>query len=610
MATILIVDNNLADSLTYRMFLQQAGMAYDVLEASTGREALALATDPEPDCILLKYDLPDMNGLEVLAQLGGLAGRVVLVTGVNDKSIALRAMRLGAGDFLYKGDITPQNLTRAVQLLLGNRSSPRPMPLKVAYVHSDADNLYLIQQALQDYPFGLVGVESRAQLTKVIDNCDVLLAELDTPDFPSLSILDFAQAHAQVPVVILAAEPSVHLAVESLKRGATDFLSFDDADRVRLPDCIQHVYVSLQAELRQAEAEAALRTANARLRTVFDASPDAVLIAIRETGQIVAHNERAVTMLGYPSEWFAAHTIADVERGLDYETDADPTYIHHINTADGIPIPIEATFAFMDWGGTPAVLAFLRDVTEREQALDLLDENLHELVRSNQDLETFAYVASHDLKAPLRGITGHLELLVRRYGHQLDDRAMGFVGMAVDNAKRMDQLIEGILAYSRVNRDDTLVRPVDIDRVRERVMGLLGQYLAEASATVNWGPMPTVLGYETQLGQLFLNLINNGVKFHRPNVPPVVDISAQLTGEMWTFSVHDNGIGIAPEHHHRVFALFQRLHTVDEYEGAGIGLALCQRIVERHGGKIDLESTVDEGTTFYFSLPAVMKRNS
>jgi signal transduction histidine kinase len=245
----------------------------------------------------------------------------------------------------------------------------------------------------------------------------------------------------------------------------------------------------------------------------------------------------------------------------------------------------------------------LEDLESVREAHERLDAQSHELQRSNSELEQFAYVASHDLQEPLRKVASFCQLLQRRYGGQLDDRADQYIGFAVDGAKRMQVLINDLLAFSRVGRlarEHTLVDCGDL--VRQVVNNNLSETVAEAGATVEIGDLPTVRGEASLLGGVFQNLIGNALKFHGDE-PPVVRIDAKRTDGFWTFTVRDNGIGIEPEYAERIFVIFQRLHHKDAYPGTGIGLAMCRKIIEYHGGTIRLDPSSDTGTTFEFTLP-------
>ena len=232
---------------------------------------------------------------------------------------------------------------------------------------------------------------------------------------------------------------------------------------------------------------------------------------------------------------------------------------------------------------------------------ELLEEQARELERSNRDLEQFAYVASHDLQEPLRKVASFTQLLKKRYGGQLDERADQYIEFAVDGAKRMQRLIQDLLGFSRVGRTGTERVDVDLEATLATVLDDLSDALAESGAVVTHDPLPVVVGERALLQQLLANLLGNALKFRSPDRDPVVHVGVLARDTHWEVSVADNGIGIDPQYAERVFVIFQRLHAKDVYEGTGIGLALCKRIVEYHGGRIWIEPR-DGGTTIRFTL--------
>ena len=245
-------------------------------------------------------------------------------------------------------------------------------------------------------------------------------------------------------------------------------------------------------------------------------------------------------------------------------------------------------------------------VKERTFELVITNEQLHQkteaLTRSNQELEQFAYVASHDLQEPLRMVTSYVQLLARRYQNRLDSNAEEFINFAMDGATRMHTLINGLLAYSRVGTRGKPFEPTNCETILQQSLDNLKMTMEESGAVVTHDSLPTVMADDLQLGQLFQNLIGNAIKFHGEE-PPRVHVSAKPDGKQWVFSVRDNGIGIAPEFAERIFIIFQRLHDKEKYPGTGIGLAVCKKIVECHGGRIWVGSELGKGATFYFTLP-------
>lgn len=246
----------------------------------------------------------------------------------------------------------------------------------------------------------------------------------------------------------------------------------------------------------------------------------------------------------------------------------------------------------------------MMDVSERQRLIEAQVRYATMLRRSNEELQQFAYVASHDLQEPLRMVTSYLQLIESRYASKLDSDAHEFIGFAVDGAARMKALINDLLAYSRVEGGEKIFEEFDSQLALNKALSDLSLKLEDSHSIVTYDPMPAIKADRTQITQLFQNLLSNAIKFQRPGNAPHVHIGVQRVNNEWQFSVQDNGIGIAPAYLDRIFIIFQRLHKKSEYPGTGIGLAICKKVVERHGGRIWVESTPGEGTTFYFTLPA------
>lgn len=245
-----------------------------------------------------------------------------------------------------------------------------------------------------------------------------------------------------------------------------------------------------------------------------------------------------------------------------------------------------------------------QEIAERRRIERELNHLMDVLARSNEELEQFAYVASHDLQEPLRMVTSFLQLLKSRYGGKLDSDADEFIDFAVDGATRMKTLINDLLIYSRVGTASKPYLPISGDVVLDRAVANLRVVIEESGAAVTHDPLPTILADDTQIVQLFQNLIGNALKF-RSNETPRIHVGVDARESEWVFSFKDNGIGIEPEYKERIFIIFQRLHLSTDYPGTGIGLAVCKKIVERHGGKIWVESELGQGATFHFTLPMI-----
>ena len=269
---------------------------------------------------------------------------------------------------------------------------------------------------------------------------------------------------------------------------------------------------------------------------------------------------------------------------------------------EGSEFPIEIMLSPLESTEGILVTAAIRNISVRKKAEADLLRNVEELNRSNEELEQFAYIASHDLQEPLRMVASYTQLIARRYKGKLDADADEFIFYAVDGANRMQRLIQDLLAYSRIGTQGKKLLNISSEEALQQSLINLSSTIEKSGALVTHGPLPAVAADESQLVQLFQNLVGNAIKYQRDAVPRV-HISAAKDGEKkWLFSVQDNGLGIEPQYFEKIFGMFQRLHKREEYDGTGIGLAICKKIVERHGGDISVESETGQGSTFRFAL--------
>ncbi|NTU78104.1 MAG: HAMP domain-containing protein [Chloroflexales bacterium] len=368
-----------------------------------------------------------------------------------------------------------------------------------------------------------------------------------------------------------------------------------------------------QLEHRVAARTAELQVAQTRLQRLVDANIIGVAIA-GAGGEIFEANDYYLDMLGVTRHEFACGQVRWSDVTPPEHLPADQRALAEL-AATGVCTPYEKEYLRRD--GTRvwvmiadavlpqedgSMIALVQNITDRKHAEQELARQADDLRRSNAELQQFAYVASHDLQEPLRMVSSYTQLLARRYKGRLDADADEFIAYAVDGASRMQTLINDLLTYSRVGTRGKPFTPVDCKAALEQAITNLKLMSAEHGALITHAPLPTVLADAPQLVQLFQNLLSNGIKYHGAE-PPCIHVAAEARGAEWIFSVCDNGIGIEPQYAERIFIIFQRLHTRAEYPGTGIGLAICKKIVERHGGRIWVESQPDQGATFYFSLP-------
>jgi PAS domain S-box-containing protein len=361
-------------------------------------------------------------------------------------------------------------------------------------------------------------------------------------------------------------------------------------------------------------AEEAKIASEIRYRRLFETAQDGILILDADTGQIVEVNPFLITMLGFSRDQFLGKKLWEIGLFKDiiankenFEELQRKEYVRYedmpIETADGQRIAVEFLSNVYTVNNKKVIQCNIRDITVRKKLEEDLKIKAAELVRSNIELQQFAYVASHDLQEPLRAISGFTELLVKRYHGKIDEKADKYLDFITEGTLRMQQMIQDLLTYSRVQTQEHKYVLTNSNISLDLALSDLQVATKEHHAVITNDPLPSIYADQEQITKMFQNLIGNAIKFHKPGVAPNIHISAKQDENSWIFSVSDNGIGIDPQYSDRIFKIFQRLHTRDEYPGTGIGLAICKRITEQHGGTIWIESVPGSGSTLYFTIP-------
>ena len=625
---VLVVDDQPSNLRFLSKLLTAQG--YQVYRAICGQLALNVAVAHCPDLILLDIRMPEMNGYEVCRRLKATAETeqipVIFLSVLDEMNDKLQAFRVGGADYITKPFQVEEVLARIdkqiglqklqQQLKEQNYQLQQSQSLLASILNSSLDGVVaysavrnsegnivdfqwlLINPAAEKF-YGLllneiVGKSLLAELSQVRNNglFDLYVSVVETGETVDR---EFSYEHERDTIVWL------HIVAVKLNDGlAVTFRNITDRKR----------------------AEIALRDSEERFRAIFEQAA----VGIAKTalcGQFLRVNPGFCQIVRYgesellQKNWQAITHPDDIEVDREYVRSLLSGNIQTFSLEKRLVCKDEAVrwanvtvSAMRDANGTAQYLiCAIEDISQRKLVQELLQASLdtqtryaQELTRSNAELEQFSYVASHDLQAPLSTIAGYAQLLEKRCHNQLDAQGNKFIRNIVNSCERMQALIDDLLEYSRVGRSEKPFDVIDCNLVFEDACANLQLAIRQDRASVTRGDLPRVRGDSFQLLQLFQNLIGNAIKY-RSSEAPMVRVSASRQGDSWVFSVQDNGIGIAEQYHPRIFQLFQRLHSQKQYSGTGIGLAICQRIVERHGGRLWVESEPNRGSTFYFSIP-------
>lgn len=484
--------------------------------------------------------------------------------------------------------------------------------------------------ALIGYAYGLTGMPRFAQMALPVAICFALLCAgilIARPDNTLVNTLDSKgiggfMARRLLPAAIILPLVLGWLRILGEKHGLYD-TSFGAALLVLLMIVTLSALIGFTAksldriDAGRIEAENVLRETQRRTRLIIDRAYDA-FVAIDHDSVITDWNSEAEATFGWtreealgkkltetiiPDRFRKAHA-AGLERYL--KIGHGPVLNQRIEIPavhkDGHEFPVELAVFPLVVGDTPSFCAFLHDITERTKNKERLEATTRKLEQSNRDLQQFAYVAAHDLREPLRTIRSYLDLIAPKLKPGMDEDTKENMAFIIEATQRMQMLITDLLSYARVDTQGKEFQSVDCSVVVAKVLVQLQTAIKESHRQLTYDHLPTVIADENQLFQVFSNLIGNAFKFAGEH-PPKVHVGAHQSGDEWIFSVRDNGIGFDMSYAERIFEMFQRLHGIDEFQGTGIGLAICKKIIERHGGRIWVESQPDQGSTFYFSLP-------
>ena len=525
--------------------------------------------------------------------------------------------------------------------------------VKILLVDDAPDNLVSLGAALDTLSEELVYARSGKEALRHLleDDFAAILLDVKMPDMDGFETAELIRSRPKsrhTPILFLTGFKNEEHLFRGYDLGAVDYLFKPIVPEVLRSKVAVFVELSRRADQLQEQAKllagqtATLQKAEQRFRRLLEAAPDAMVIC-RENGEIVLVNTRTESMLGHSREELLGQHIRlivpewtyDLPWPLDEDTIADPVPLvapQELNAVhrDGRSIPIEISASPLEVDEGLLITSAIRDISERKKAeqarakaeekVRLLNSHLEELNghleervlerteelrRSNEELAQFAYVASHDLQEPLRTVSVYTQLLAKHYGSVLNAKgdAPLFMEFITESAQRMEYLIRDLLQFSQIDCPGVeQLTSVSSESSFNEAIANLKTSIEENAATITHDPLPQVKGDPIQLTRLFQNLISNAIKYRNPDEAPLIRVAARLSGRDWLFSITDNGIGIEPQYAEKVFGIFKRLHGRDN-PGTGIGLAICKKIVARHGGRIWVESQLGGGATFHFTLP-------
>lgn len=511
---------------------------------------------------------------------------------------------------------TADAVAKQARTVLVETEEELPWKAKILLVDDNHQNLLALEAVLDHPDHDLVKATSGREALRYLlaDDFAAILLDVKMPEmdgFETASLIRARKRSQHTPILFLTAYKGEEQLSRGYDLGAVDFLFKPIVPEILRSKVNAFVQLSRKSELLERQT-GVLRRAEQKFRALLEAAPDAMVIT-GPIGHIDLVNNRAQRLFDLRRDQLRDEVITRLVPEWSESLGSHADNLYGLRS-DGLRFPIEVTCSPLQTTEGRITIYAIRDITDRKRAesqireLNLLleqkvRERTAELTRSNDDLAQFAYVASHDLKEPLRTIAIFTELLDQEHGESLNPQAQEGLTYILSGVRRMHELIDDLLAYSQVESRESNVKPVDLNAVVQEALFNLHRVIQEAGAEVTADPLPTVTGDRVQLTQLLQNLVGNSIKY-RSKESPRIHISFALDVFENVISVRDNGIGIDPRYAESVFKLFKRLHVREEYPGNGVGLAICRRIVERHGGRIWIESDGATGSTFHFTMPA------
>jgi PAS domain S-box-containing protein len=624
---VLMID----DSATFRHELKQSleGAGYEVQEAATGEEGLALAAAVRPDAVVVDGMLPGIDGATVVRRLKSdtalRSTPCLLLTAAEGAVDELRSLEAGADAYVHKSEDLDVILVRLAALLrgastLGGETNPSLLgPKRLLAVDDSITYLQELGSQLREEGYDVVLAKSGEEALELLaaQPVDCILLDLI---MPGLSGQETCRRIKQlpewrdIPLVMLTARDDRDAMIEGINAGADDYIAKSadfDVLKARLRAQLRRKH--FEDENRRIREQLVRKETDARFHRLIHSNIIGIIVGDLR-GHLTDANDAFLTMLGYsraeieagalrsdvltPAEWYEREELA-IEQ-IQKTGSATPFEMEFFRK-DGSRLPIVLGLVLLE--GTDRTVGFVLDRTEQKLAEQKINQYAVALEGANRELESFSYSVAHDLRAPLRHVQGYVEMLQEVSAGQLSDKAQRYLKTIAEASSEMGYLIDDLLAFSRMGRIEMRESPVRLDEVVQETIRGLDMVTKDRNIVWQTAPLPAVLGDPSMLKQVLVNLVGNAVKYSRLRNPARIEIgcAGEEDGRVILF-VRDNGAGFDMQYVHKLFGVFQRLHPGEEFEGTGIGLATVQRIVARHGGRVWAEGAVSQGATFYFTL--------
>ena len=634
---IVMLEDQPADAVLVKEELRKGGLKFSFVRVETREQFLEQVSTQKPDLILSDHGLPAFDGLSALHLAKEKCPDVpfVFVTGALGEEFAIRTFESGATDYVLKHHLS--GLVPTVQRALSIAEEARRHRAKDEDLRRNEELFRMLVEGVRDYAIYMLDADGRiATWNAGAERIEGYTADEAVGRSPDIVLPseDVARGRAQIALEIAARDGRYEEEGWRVRKDGTRYWANVVLTALRDPSGTLQGFAKVSRDMTERKQyEEALRTSEERTRSILETAIDAIVMMDPE-GDVHEWNPAAERMFGYTREQALGRKLADLitppylrehhQLGLaQYQVSGHgPLLNQRTETvavrADGTEFPVELAITETKANDRRMFTGYISDITERKRAEEEVKQlnaeleqrvlkRTQQLESANKELEAFSYSVSHDLRAPLRHINGFVEILESTSAGKLDEESRGFLNTIAESARQMGKLIDDLLAFSRMGRTELRLVPVKLNNVLAEALRELRH--ESDGRDVHWmiGSLPEINGDPAMLRQVFINLVSNALKYSRTRTRAEIEISSSEPEDEHIISVRDNGVGFDNSYAHKLFGVFQRLHPAHEFEGTGIGLAIVRRVIARHGGRVWATGAVNQGATFYFSLPKKAK---